>query len=304
VPGTQQALEAAISAQIPRMAEVKRDDAKLEVTYDGTPEFKAIEGSEAVYYAVNTSLDVFRVDDRFYCCYDGVWFISNVAEGPWSVCEKVPAEIYTIPSSSPKHRVTYVYVYKSTPTVVYCGYTSGYVGVVVVSGLVIWGTAWRIHRHRSYWRHHYHWRRHHHHRVHRQAYGHGRHYNHRTGRYDRSSRSRGHHTARATSRGAYQRGDKGVQRSTGRQKPANAKRSTPVKRDKDLYAGRDGNVYNRKGKSYERHGKRGGKANTSQQRSMQRDSRARSSGSRRATQHQNYQRSRSSGRSRGGGRRR
>ncbi|MHC4818279.1 MAG: hypothetical protein ACYTF8_09515, partial [Planctomycetota bacterium] len=58
VPGTQQALEAAIDAQIPRMAEVKREEAKLEVTYDGTSEFRLIEGTDAVYYAVNTSLDV------------------------------------------------------------------------------------------------------------------------------------------------------------------------------------------------------------------------------------------------------
>ncbi|MHC4135166.1 MAG: hypothetical protein ACYS0K_09295 [Planctomycetota bacterium] len=304
VPGTQQALEAAIAAQIPQMAEIKRDDAKIEATYDGKPEFKEIEGTKTVYYAVNTSLDVFRVGDRFYCCYDGVWFISNAAEGPWAACDKVPAEIYTIPSSSSKYHVTYVYVYKSSPTVVYGGYTSGYLGVVVVSGLVIWGTAWRIHRHRSFWRHHYHWRRHHHYRAHRHAYGHGRHYNHRTGRYDRSRRSRGHHTARATSRGTYQRGDKGVHRSTGRQKPSNAKRGTPVKKDRDLYAGRDGNVYDKKGNSYERHGKGGGKPNTSQQKSMQRDSRARSSGSRRSTQHGNYQRSRSHGRSRGGGGRR
>jgi hypothetical protein len=311
VPGTQQSLEASIAAQIPRMAEVKRKEAEIEVTYDGNPQFKEIEGTETVYYAVNTSLDVFRVGDRFYCCYDGVWYVSKTAEGPWGVCDTVPAEIYTIPSTSDKHYVTYVYVYKSTPTVVYCGYTSGYVGVVVVSGLVIWGTAWRIHRHRSFWRHHYRWRRHHrrhwrrhHHRVHRRAYGHGRHYNHRTGRYDRSRRARGHHTARATSRGAYQSGDQGVRLSTGRQAPANTRRGTPVEKNRDLYAGRDGHVYNKKGNSYERQSKGGGKPNTAQQRSMQRDSRARTSGSQRSTQHRNYQRSRSHGRSRGGGRRR
>jgi len=303
VPGTQQAAEAAIAAQIPRMAEVKRDGAEIEVTYDGRPKFEAIEGTETVYYAINTSLDVFRVGGRFYCCYDGVWFISNTAEGPWTVCDKVPEEIYTIPSSSTKYHVTYVHVYKATPTVVYCGYTSGYVGVVVVSGLLIWGTAWRIHRHRSFWRHHYRWGRHHH-RAYRPAYGHGRHYNHRTGRYDRSGRSRAHHTERVTSRGAYQHGDKGVHRSTGRQKPSDANHGAAVKRENDLYAGRDGNVYNKKANSYERYGQSGSKPSTSQQRSMQRDSRARNSGSQRSTQHRSYQQSRSRGRSRGGGGRR
>ena len=41
----------------------------------------------------------------------------------------VPAAIYTIPASSPLHYVTYVHIYEATPTVVYVGYTPGYMGV-------------------------------------------------------------------------------------------------------------------------------------------------------------------------------
>ena len=43
----------------------------------------------------------------------------------------VPPVIYSIPPSSPLHYVTYVYVYRATPQVVYVGYTPGYYSVYV-----------------------------------------------------------------------------------------------------------------------------------------------------------------------------
>jgi hypothetical protein len=51
--------------------------------------------------------------------------------------------IYTIPTSSPLHYVTYVRVYGSTPTVVYVGYTPGYYGTVMTTdGVVVYGTGY------------------------------------------------------------------------------------------------------------------------------------------------------------------
>ena len=56
----------------------------------------------------------------------------------------VPAAIYSIPPSSSLHYVTYVKVYRSTPDVVYVGYTPGYYGTVVSSttSTVVYGTGW------------------------------------------------------------------------------------------------------------------------------------------------------------------
>jgi hypothetical protein len=65
VPGTPDVEEAIIMAQVPQTAEVNREEAKLEVKYEGEPEFVAIENS-TVKYAANTPEDVFQVDPSYY----------------------------------------------------------------------------------------------------------------------------------------------------------------------------------------------------------------------------------------------
>ena len=143
VPGTAQAQEAVIANSVPQVATVKRAAAKLEITYDGQPQFQPIEGTP-LQYAVNSPLPVIRVDaESFYAVDNGVWFVSNSPFGPWSVATWVPPVIYTIPPSSSLHYVTYVRVYEATPEVVYEGYTPGYVGSYVAPGsTVVYGTGW------------------------------------------------------------------------------------------------------------------------------------------------------------------
>jgi hypothetical protein len=141
VPGTPQAEEAVLLAQMPTKATVKRDEATADVVYQGPPEFSSIEGT-TIAYAVNTSSDVLKIDGRFYLCFRGVWFVSASAHGPWVVVDTVPAVVYTIPPSSPVHHLTYVYVYDSTPDVVVVGYTPGYLGLYVSWGCVVWGTGY------------------------------------------------------------------------------------------------------------------------------------------------------------------
>ena len=132
VPGTPQARQAVVAATTPQTQNTSRSTSAT-VTYDGQPQFKPIEGT-VLRYAVNAALPVIRVDDKtYYAVVKGVWFCSTSPEGPWVVATSVPQIIYTIPPSSPMHYVTYVYVYGSTPTTVYTGYTSGYNGAVVTS---------------------------------------------------------------------------------------------------------------------------------------------------------------------------
>jgi hypothetical protein len=76
VPGTPEAQEALLVAQIPQTAAVKRNEAKVTVTYAGEPQFKPIPGT-SLQYAVNTSFDVIRVGDLYYVCFQGVWFRST-----------------------------------------------------------------------------------------------------------------------------------------------------------------------------------------------------------------------------------
>jgi hypothetical protein len=144
VSGTPQAQEALIANSIPQTATITRSEAKVTVQYDGEAKFEPIQGT-SLRYAVNTSAAVIKVsENNYYCVEAGVWFSAPSPQGPWTVADTVPAEIYEIPTSSPLYYVTYVKVYNSTPEVVYVGYTPGYYGTVVSSTTmtVVYGTGW------------------------------------------------------------------------------------------------------------------------------------------------------------------
>ena len=141
VPGTPEAREAVMLAQVPHQAEVKRNEVTVNVAYSGEPQFQKIEGT-ALSYATNTSYDVILVDDHYYACHDAVWFVAAAPSGPWVVVDVVPAVIYTIPPSCPKYHVTYVRVYGASSSTVVFGYTSGYMGVYVSAGCVVYGTGY------------------------------------------------------------------------------------------------------------------------------------------------------------------
>ncbi len=141
VAGTQEARDAALENQIPQTATVDRKTATVEVTYDGNPEFKRIEDTN-VSYAVNTGKSVLHIDGKYYCCDNAVWFESANATGPWVVCVSVPDDVQSIPPSEPVYNVKYVYVYDSTPDVVYVGYTPGYYGSYAYGGCVVYGTGY------------------------------------------------------------------------------------------------------------------------------------------------------------------
>jgi hypothetical protein len=144
VPGTQQAREAAIANEIPQTATVQRDVQPTAVAFDGgQPQWKPIDGTP-LSYAPNTAAPVIRVDPKsYYMVQNGVWFTATAPAGPYVVASTVPAVIYSIPTSSPVHYVTYVRVYSSTPTTVFVGYTPGYYGTVTTTdGVVVYGTGY------------------------------------------------------------------------------------------------------------------------------------------------------------------
>ena len=139
VPGTKEAEDAVYEQYIPQTAKVDRKTAKTEVTYDGEPKFEKIEGTDMLY-AVNTASTVIKVDGTFFVVDEGIWFQSKSAEGPWEVSDSRPADVDSIPPSSPVYNVKYVYVYDSTPEVVYVGYTPGYYHSYYYGGVVFYGT--------------------------------------------------------------------------------------------------------------------------------------------------------------------
>ncbi|HSM06234.1 MAG TPA: hypothetical protein VK858_16560 [Longimicrobiales bacterium] len=142
VPGTQEAEDAVLDAQIPQTAAIDRSSATLEVEYDGDPQFVHIDGTE-VEYAVNTGAQVLRIGGHYYAVDNGVWFEAGSATGPWTVADNVPsAQIQEIPPSEPVYNVTHVHVYDHTPEVVYVGYTPGYLWSFPYYGVPVYGTGW------------------------------------------------------------------------------------------------------------------------------------------------------------------
>ncbi|HLJ85406.1 MAG TPA: hypothetical protein VKZ53_01205 [Candidatus Angelobacter sp.] len=133
VPGTIEASDAVMLAQIPTSAVINKAEAeaKVKVAYDGAPQFKPIE-STSLQYAANTQDKVIKVGDLYYLCFQGVWFMSKDANGPWKTADSVPQEIYTIPPSSPVYNVTYVTQTNPTATTVECSQTDGYLGMFVI----------------------------------------------------------------------------------------------------------------------------------------------------------------------------
>jgi hypothetical protein len=109
VAGTNEAEDADADAEIPQTAAIKRNEAKTDVTYDGSPQFQDIPSTQ-VQYAVNTNASVLKIGDRYYVCDNGVWFAGLTPTGPWAVADSVPDAVQTIPPSSPVYNVRYVHV--------------------------------------------------------------------------------------------------------------------------------------------------------------------------------------------------
>lgn len=142
IPGTQAARNAALDAQVPQTAAIQRNAPSPKVTYDGDAKFEPVAKGNAVSYAVNATHAVVKVEDKYYLCSDGVWFVADAAPGPWIVADLMPPVIYTIPPTCPIYPVTYVRIYDATPEIVTCGYLPGYTGSYIYGGALVYGTGW------------------------------------------------------------------------------------------------------------------------------------------------------------------
>jgi len=133
VPGTEEAKDAVLLAQVPTTVTVNQKQAatKVKVEYAGDPKFEPIKGT-SMAYATNTPDKVIKVGDVYYLCLQSVWFMSPNSQGPWTTCTSVPQEIYTIPPSSPVYNVTYVTQTANPDNTVTASYTAGYLGTFIL----------------------------------------------------------------------------------------------------------------------------------------------------------------------------
>jgi hypothetical protein len=141
VPNTPQAELAVLANSVPTTATVSRRDAAIQLSYDGEPKFKPIEGTR-LSYAVNAQLPVILASSNYYALDNGVWFVATSPTGPWQVATEVPEEVYSIPPNSPVYYATFAHVYQSSDEEVEVGYTPGYQGTYEEDGTVVYGTGW------------------------------------------------------------------------------------------------------------------------------------------------------------------
>jgi hypothetical protein len=337
VAGTEEAQEALLENSIPQTAEIDRKTATVTVTYDGDPQFETC--GDGVAYAINTDKSVLLIGGRYYCCDDAVWFVANGPDGPWQVADSVPPEVQDIPPECPVYNVRYVYIYDSTPEVVYVGYTPGYAGSYVYHGCVVYGTGWWYHP----WYHHYYYPR-------PRTYGFRVHYNPVTGwgfsfgvsfgwlhirvgrpwyggwwgprgyrhgyrhGYRRGYRHGYHRGARAGYRAGYKAGKRSAHSNMYRNRPQGVRHTggtraaaQPRKQPRatggknNVYADRNGNVHRNQGGQWQQQQGKGGSWSQSQSpsKNVQRDHSSRQRGNQKASQNRSTR-----GRSGGGGRRR
>jgi hypothetical protein len=137
VPGTEQAKDAVLLAQVPTTVIVNSAAAAAEakVTYEGQPNFAPIQGT-SMNYATNSPQRVIQVGDVYYLCLNGIWFFSASPQGPWQTAQSVPQQIYTIPPSSPVYNVTYVTQTTTSSGQTQASYTAGYMGAFVMGAAV------------------------------------------------------------------------------------------------------------------------------------------------------------------------
>jgi hypothetical protein len=147
VPGTPEAEDAVLIAQIPTTVRVNPANAasEVKVTYAGQPQFAPITGT-TMQYATNTPNKIIQVDSQYYVCYQGIWFVGTTPNGPWTTAQTVPQVIYTIPPSSPVYNVTYVTQEVVPGGDVQASYTAGYMGAFItgaaVGAIVMSGTGY------------------------------------------------------------------------------------------------------------------------------------------------------------------
>jgi hypothetical protein len=144
VPGTLEARRAVLEAQLPQSKTVKAGAAPdVTVAYaGGTPKFEHIPQTQ-VARAVNTGNDIIQYGDKYYLCYEGMWYVADKPTGPWAATADVPAAVYQIPPSSPAYPVTQVIVNTNEDGDVESDYDGAYAaGMFLAFGVAYYGTGW------------------------------------------------------------------------------------------------------------------------------------------------------------------
>jgi len=142
IAGTDEAINAVLTAGLPLIKKVKLSKTTLQIRYDGGPRFQNIPGSN-MQYAINTQTPVVKDRMSFYAVDKGIWYEAGSAFGPWKVSVKRPAGIGLMQPACPIYNIKFVDVYEATRDYVYVGYTAGYLSTFINAETVVYGTGFR-----------------------------------------------------------------------------------------------------------------------------------------------------------------
>jgi hypothetical protein len=142
VAGTRLAQEALVDTLIPHTFAVKRTGHEPPVRFDGDPAFRAVAGADCEV-ATNATLPVFRVDDTYYCCNQGVWYTAEKPRNMWAVCSSVPTQLRELPAALPLQFVRFAASYDVVGDVVFVGYRPGYLGTNTSDGCIVYSSGMR-----------------------------------------------------------------------------------------------------------------------------------------------------------------
>ena len=144
VPGTDEAAEAVLLAQIPQTARVnkKTGEGARGGRTRAQPQFQPIEKT-TVSRAVNTDKDIIKVGDLYYMCFQGVWFMGESPNGPWEV-DRIGARARSTRFRSARRRynVTNVTVVEDNNDAVVFATAAAYTGMMIAWGCAVWGTGY------------------------------------------------------------------------------------------------------------------------------------------------------------------
>jgi len=141
IPGTPEAMNAALDNAIPQTAVVDRRTAKISIEFDGEPVFESITGT-SLQYAVNSNISLLKTSNNHYAVDEGIWFSSNSPTTGWQVASERPKDVNNIPPSVPVYNIKYVYIYDTSNDLAYVGYTGGYTGTFLYQGCLFYGTGY------------------------------------------------------------------------------------------------------------------------------------------------------------------
>ena len=113
----------------------------FQVTYDGEPRFKPIEGTQLAF-AVNTESSVLQDAGPFWACHQAVWYVAPTPNGPWAVSDRRPPRLDQVPRARPSTTPSTSTCTSRRPRSCTSATLPGYVGVYPYYGTVVYGTGY------------------------------------------------------------------------------------------------------------------------------------------------------------------